>query len=165
MLRAIEVLPAGGWNESEAIDRVVLDHDERHRRRFRYTGVGGTTFLLDLPTAVVLADGEGLRLEDGRIVAVGAAAEKLMEVTGHDAGALMRIAWHIGNRHLPAQLGAKAIRLRYDHVIEAMLIGLGGHVHVIEAPFTPEQGAYAGGGQGHGHAHSHDHDHGHSHDH
>ncbi|PZN95952.1 MAG: urease accessory protein UreE [Alphaproteobacteria bacterium] len=166
MLRATSVLPAGHWRD--AVDRVVLDHAARHRRRLHYHAEGGLAFLLDLPRARVLADGDGLVLEDGRVIAVVAAAEPLIEVTAADGAALLAIAWHIGNRHLPAELLGTAIRLRADHVIADMLRGLGGTVTAIAAPFNPETGAYAGGHGDHHHHHddhAHDHAPGHHHDH
>lgn len=166
LIRAVEVLPSGQWSRDAAIDRLVLDYDERHRRRMRYIAAGGTTFLLDLPRAAVLRAGDGLRLEDGRIVCVEASPERLVEVTAVDAAALIRLAWHIGNRHLPAQLEPRRILIREDAVIENMLRGLGATIgHVLE-PFTPEAGAYDSGtvpaGQ---HLHAHEHSHGHDHDH
>lgn len=169
MLRATKVSPAGGWRPETAIDRITLDYDARHRRRFQYAAEAGTAFLLDLPRATVLNHGDGLVLEDGRLIAVAAAPEVLVEVTAPNAATLMRLAWHIGNRHLPAELGLERIRLRDDHVINAMLRGLGGTVTPIQAPFTPESGAYAGtepagGGHDHGHHHHRDDDH-HHHDH
>ncbi len=168
LIRAVEVLPSGKWPDDTAVDRLKLDYDERHRRRLRYVAVGGTTFLLDLPRAAVLRAGDGLRLEDGRIVAVEASPEQLVEVTAPDTAALVRFAWHIGNRHLPAQLDAQRILIREDAVIENMLRGLGATVkHVIE-PFTPEAGAYDSGSHmsthSHSHGHSHDHSHGNAHD-
>ncbi|MET0270391.1 MAG: urease accessory protein UreE, partial [Sphingomonas sp.] len=164
-MRATRILPAGDWDVAAACDRVTLDHDARHRRRFAYTGERGIAFLLDLAAAVVLADGDGLVLEDGRVVLVAAADEPLIEVRAETPALLMRLAWHIGNRHLPADIAADRIRLRADHVIAAMLRGLGGEVAEIDAPFMPERGAYAGGGHGHG-GHDHGgHDHpGHAHD-
>ncbi|MDE8653599.1 urease accessory protein UreE [Novosphingobium album (ex Liu et al. 2023)] len=165
MLTAREILPRGTWSEGDACDRVVLDHDERHRRRFHYVAQGGTGFLLDLARATVLRDGDGLRLADGRIIAVRAAPEPLMEARAQSPHALLRLAWHIGNRHLPAEITPEGIRLRQDHVIRAMLEGLGAEVRDIDAPFSPEQGAYAGDGEPHGHEHEHGHHHGHDHDH
>jgi len=165
-LRATDVVAKGDWDASSAADRVVLDHDARHRRRFRYEAEHGTAFLLDLPRAVVLGDGDGLRLEDGRTILVEAAPEPLIEVRAASPDQLVRLAWHIGNRHLAAELRADRIRIRADHVIADMLRGLGAIVTAIEAPFTPEAGAYAGSGQGghaHGHVHGHHHDHGHHH--
>jgi urease accessory protein len=171
LIRAVEVLPPGKWPAGTAVDRLVLDYDERHRRRLRYVAAGGTPFLLDLPRATILRAGDGLRLEDGRIVCVEAAPEQLVEVTVPDGGAvtnsaaLIRLAWHIGNRHLPAQLEPQRILIRQDAVIENMLGGLGATIkHVLE-PFTPEAGAYdhASAPTVH-HAHDgHDHSHGHEH--
>lgn len=165
LARAVEVLPVGRWDPAVAADRVTLDYDARHRRRFRFVAAGGAEFLLDLDRAVVLGDGDGLVLDDGRVVAVSAADEPLMEVRAANAGELMRLAWHIGNRHLPAQLAPDGIRLRRDHVIAAMLRGLGAQVREIEAPFTPEAGAYAPEQAAHSHDHGHHHNHGHHHDH
>ena len=119
MLRADKVLAAGTWT-GEPADSVVLEFDERYRRRFVMTGVGGLAFLLDLPEAAMLRGGDGLRLEDGRIVEVLAAPEPLAEIRAADAFALMRVAWHLGNRHLPTELTPKALRIRRDPVIEDM---------------------------------------------
>ena len=165
MLTAHEVLPHGHWS-GPAADHITLDHDARHRRRWVYTADHGTLFLLDLARATVLNHGDALQLSDGRLVEVLAAPEALVEVTATDPSAMIRLAWHIGNRHLPAELLPHAIRLRDDHVINAMLEGLGATVTKINAPFTPEGGAYSGGGHHHhGHDHDHDHDHDHHHDH
>src|SRR5580658_3881084 len=125
MLHAHSVRPAGSWSEEPA-DAVVLDYDDRHRRRVAMTGVGGLAFLLDLPEAVMLRGGDGLLLDDGRIVEVVAAPEPLAEIRCKDAVALARVAWHLGNRHLPLELTRRALRIRRDHVIEDMARGLGG---------------------------------------
>ncbi len=111
------------------------------------TGTGGLAFLLDLPDAIALRGGDALVLDDGSLVEVVAAAEPLIEIRGRSPGDLVRLAWHIGNRHISAQIMPKALRIRGDHVIEDMLRGLGATVVEIEAPFDPEGGAYAGGGQ------------------
>jgi urease accessory protein len=151
-MRAIRVLPVGTWDEATARDVLLLDYDSRHRRRVLLATRGGAEVLLDLPQAVRLRDGDGLALEDGGILRVTAKPEELAEIHAHGEGALVRIAWHLGNRHLPVQLLRDRIRIRRDHVIEAMVEGLGGHVEPIEAPFDPETGAYAGGHtQGHHH--------------
>src|SRR5271163_3732961 len=160
MLRAETVIPAGAWS-SEPVDSVVLDFDERHRRRVAMTGVKGLDFLLDLPEAVALRAGDGLELDDGRVVEVVAAPEPLAEIRAADPAALTRIAWHFGNRHLPTELLKKSLRIRRDPVIEEMARGLGAQVVAIEAPFNPEGGAYVRGPEA---AHDHDHDH-HDHDH
>ena len=160
--RAIAVRPAGGWTQAP-VDSVVLEFDDRHRRRIAMTGVGGLEFLLDLPDAVMLRSGDALQLEDGRLVEVVAAPEPLAEVRAGDAASLARLAWHIGNRHLPVQIMSKSLRIRRDHVIADMLRGLGAKVIEIDAPFDPEGGAYASHVATQGHDH-HDHDHGHKHD-
>ena len=168
MLRASTVIAAGGWS-GEPADSVVLDYDERHRRRVTMKGVRGLEFLLELDEALLLRGGDGLKLEDGRVVEVVAAPEPLAEIRASEPAALVRIAWHLGNRHLPTELTRKALRIRRDGVIEEMARGLGAVVLAIEAPFNPEGGAYAKGGHDHDHhAHGHDHDHdhgGHGHDH
>ncbi|WP_342359677.1 urease accessory protein UreE [Terrarubrum flagellatum] len=160
MLRATKVLAAGDWSATPA-DTVVLDFDDRHRRRVSMTGVRGLEFLLDLAEPVALRHGDGLALEDGRVVEVSAAPEPLAEIRAQNPDHMIRIAWHLGNRHLPTQMVGRRLRIRRDHVIEEMLRGLGAEVMQIEAAFDPEGGAYA---QGHSHGHSHSHGHGH-HDH
>ena len=173
MLRADKFIPAGHWSGAPA-DTVVLDFDARYRRRVTMTGVGGLEFLLDLAEATMLRGGDGLRLEDGRVVEVVAEPEPLAEIRAADPLALTRVAWHFGNRHLPTEIMPKALRIRRDPVIEAMVESLGARVIALQAPFNPEGGAYAkaeGGAPGahpHGHDHAHhDHDHGdhHAHDH
>ncbi len=161
MLRATEILRAGLWNAKPA-DVVRLDYDHRTRRRIALTGAGGLTFLLDLAKAPVLAAGDGLRLEDGRIVAVEAAPERLLEIACRDERALARIAWHLGNRHLATEIGARLVYIRDDHVIAEMARGLGAEVRTVERPFNPEGGAY---GQGAAHEHHHRDGHGHHDDH
>jgi urease accessory protein len=169
MIRATKVLGQHRWKEAAA-DTVVLDFDDRHRRRMAMTGTRGLEFLLDLENATALRGGDALVLEDGRLIEVVAAPEPLLEIKGADPHHLIRVAWHLGNRHLPTQLMPKGLRIRRDHVIEAMVKGLGARVIEIEAPFDPEGGAYASAAHGHAHddhAHhtGHDHAHGHDHDH
>ena len=170
MIRATGIRAQHRWTEAAA-DTVVLDFDDRHRRRMAMTGTRGLAFLLDLEHAVALRGGDALVLDDGRLVEVVAAPEPLIEIRGSDPHHLVRLAWHLGNRHLPTQILPKGLRIRRDHVIEAMVRGLGARVIEIEAPFDPEGGAYAGGGHAHagesapGHG-SHDHgDHHHDHRH
>jgi urease accessory protein len=141
MIRATRALPLGQWS-GQPVDTVVLDYDHRHRRRLSMTGEGGFAFLLDLADAVPLRDGDGLTLEDGRLIAVKAAAEPLAEITADGPAHLLRIAWHLGNRHLPTQLLPDRLRIRRDHVIEEMVAGLGATVREVSAPFDPEGGAY-----------------------
>jgi len=159
MRRASEIRNAGTWNAATAIDRVVLDADERHRRRIVLTGEMGTTFLLDLPHATALRDGDGLVLDDGAIVRVTGKREALVEITAANPHQLARLAWHIGNRHIDVEITDGRLRMRRDHVVEDMLRGLGAQLSPVEAPFEPEPGAY-----GHEHEHgrqeheSHDHE-------
>jgi urease accessory protein len=154
MNRATKVIPAGQWS-SLSIDTVELDFDVRYRRRLTLKGLRGFEFLLDLPEAVQLRNGDGLVLEDGRIVLVKAKREPLVEITAAGPAELARIAWHLGNRHLPVQVLPDKLRIRPDHVIQGMVTGLGALVREVEAPFDPEAGAYAP----HEHGDNHDHDH------
>ena len=107
------------------------------------TSDGGVSFLLDLPEARLLRHGVGLVLSDGRIVEVRAAPEALYRVRPKDPLHLLQLAWHLGNRHCPAQMGQDAILIRRDHTMRTMLEGLGALIEEIEAPFDPEGGAYA----------------------
>jgi urease accessory protein len=152
MRRALEIRAAGTWNGASAIDRVVLDAAERHRRRVALTGERGTAFLLDLPHAIALKDGDGLVLEDGAIVCVAGKPESLVEIAAQNPQELARLAWHIGNRHVDMQVLGDRLRIRRDHVLEDMLRRLGARLICIEAPFNPEPGAYV---------HGHHEDHGH----
>lgn len=140
--RASRVVRAGAWRAADAIDRVVLDAEERYRRRIAFAGECGTKFLLDLPRATALRHGDGLVLDDGAIVAVAAKPEPLVEITAADAAALACLAWHLGNRHAEVEVNGDGLRMRRDHVLEEMLIGLGASLSLIEAPFEPERGAY-----------------------
>ena len=128
----------------ESVDDVVeLDYDARHRRRIVMQTEAGREFLLDLPKATALVDGNGLLLSDGTVVAVRARAERVVDVRGKNAEHLTRLAWHLGNRHLPSEIRGDSIRILYDHVIVDMLTGLGAETRVLNAPFHPESGAYA----------------------
>ena len=153
-MRAAAHLPAGTWTDAPR-DRVLIDWDRRHRRRILLRTEGGADLLLDLPQAVRLRGGDGLLLDGGGIVRVEARPEALLELHAHTPDALVRIAWHLGNRHLPVQLLDGRVRIRADHVIADMVRGLGGHVAELSAPFDPEAGAYAGG---HHHHHGDDDD-------
>jgi urease accessory protein len=143
MMRAQQVVPAGTWDAAAEADRVLVDHDRRFRRRIVLSTEAGRDVLVDLPQAVRMRDGDGLVLDGGGVVRVCAKPEKLLEIHAHDDGEMVRIAWHLGNRHLPVQLFSDRVRIRDDHVIREMVEGLGGHIEEIEAPFDPEAGAYA----------------------
>lgn len=164
-VRATRITRKQEHGTQHAADTITLDRASRYRRRLALTSDGGREFLLDLPDATYLADGDALVLDDGSLIKVCAAPEPLLEVHAHDALELARIAWHIGNRHTPAEIVRGAIYIQPDHVLEEMVIGLGAHVHKVMRPFEPEGGAYGGKGplqKGH---HHHGGDHGHSHGH
>ena len=152
MIRATRILRREHLSGGEIVDRVVLESGERHRRRIALRGAGGLGFLLDLPEAAVLDDGDALVLEDGRLIWVEAAPERLLEIRAVSDHALKRLIWHIGNRHIPAEIGAEAVWIADDHVLADMVRGLGGTAEPVERPFRPEGGAYSGG---HGHDHPH----------
>jgi urease accessory protein len=163
--RATQVLPRGGWVERTARHTVVLDFDGRFRRRRRTVAESGFAFLLDLEAAVPLRDGDGLLLDGGGVILVRAAPEPLVEVRAATPALLMRLAWHLGNRHLPTEIGADRLLIRDDHVIAAMLEGLGAELRRVDAPFNPEGGAYGEHNRAPGHHHHHGHGHDHHHDH
>jgi urease accessory protein len=148
MRRATGIKSSGDWLSAGAIDSVTLDADDRYRRRMMMTGAAGTRFLLDLPQAMKLRDGDGLVLDDGSIIRVVGKPEPLMEISAADADAFARLAWHLGNRHTEVQVVGGRLRIRRDHVLEEMLLGLGAVLEPVEAPFDPESGAYAHGPDG-----------------
>lgn len=160
MIRATHIVRRDALSGGEIVDRVVLDHGDRHRRRVAMRGAGGLGFLLDLPEPAVLEDGDALVLQDGRLVWVEAAPERLLEIRAPSDHALKRLIWHIGNRHIAAEIGSDAVWIAHDHVLAEMVRGLGGTAEPVERPFRPEGGAYSGG---HGHDHAHPHG-GHHHD-
>jgi urease accessory protein len=128
-----------------------LDYAGRFVRRKRLLATDGTAFVIDLAHTTSLEDGDALELSDGRLVEIMAADEALLKVTGVD---MVRIAWHIGNRHTPCQIGADHVVIQDDPVIAHMLSHVGAQVEQIIAPFTPEGGAY-GMGRTHSHEHGH----------
>jgi urease accessory protein len=163
MHRASIHRPAGHWPEDEAIGALTLDFDTRHRRRIHLTTDHGEEVLLDLPRAIPIADGDGLQLEHGGWLKVRAAAELVIEVRHKEPEQLMRLAWHLGNRHLPTEIRNEVLRIRPDHVIEDMLHRFGAVLVKMQAPFQPEGGAYSGHGRqqdvsGHHHEHEHEHE-------
>ncbi|MDE4133160.1 urease accessory protein UreE [Phaeobacter sp. QD34_3] len=162
----------GHAHKPEPQDWVLLDYEARFLRRKVLTTQGGARLLVDLPQTTSLDHNGVLVLEDGGEIAVVAAPEELLEITSDEEGELVRLAWHIGNRHTPCQISPQRLLIQRDHVIRAMLEQLGARVTEVTEPFTPEGGAYGHGrthSHDHGHTHSpehgHDHGHGHSHDH
>jgi urease accessory protein len=152
----------GYWPKEKAVGTLTLDFDARHRRRIRLTTDQGEDILLDLPKTVAMADGDGLQLDDGTWLRITAASESIVEVRHNDRHQLMRLAWHLGNRHLPTEIREGALRIRPDHVIQEMLQGFGAELAKVQAAFQPEGGAY---GATHNHDHHHQDDHHHHHDH
>ena len=138
-------------------DVITLDYEGRFLRRKRLMTDSGVAFLVELPKTISLSATDGFVLEDGRIIAIQPKPEPLLKVTHSH---LSRIAWHIGNRHTPCQIEQDYLLIRKDHVLEEMLRLLGADIEKLEAPFTPEGGAY-----GHGRTHSHDHGHSNAHGH
>lgn len=167
MLRATHLVRRASFGGRIAIDSITLDRQSRYRRRVLLTTDRGHELLLDLPEAIHMAHGDALDLGNGAFVKIIAAPEPLLEIHTHGATALARIAWHIGNRHTPAEITRDAIYIQPDHVLEAMVEGLGAHVHKVMRPFDPEGGAYGGKGplleSHHGHSHAGDDGAGHSH--
>ncbi|PBB25287.1 MULTISPECIES: urease accessory protein UreE [unclassified Mesorhizobium] len=162
--RAVSVLAAGEARAAPAFAKAVLAHDERHLRRRAIELSDGSKVLVDLPEPVALNDGDRLVLEDGRHVEIIAAPEEVYDIRARDGVHLTELAWHIGNRHLAAGIEADRIVILRDHVIKAMLEGLGATVREVSEPFKPVRGAYSGG-HDHGHAHAHSHTEAHSHAH
>jgi urease accessory protein len=156
MRRAIAVATQGSWPEAQATGTATLRHDDRHRRRLKLNTDQGEPFLLDLPRPARIADGDGLELDDGGYLLVRAAAEECVLVRCADANTLTRVAWHLGNRHLPVQIVPDGLLIRADHVIVDMVRGLGAEAEPRRCAFDPEAGAYQDGGHPHHHGH-HDH--------
>lgn len=179
MQRAISVVRKAAVKQDRVVETLTLDHEDRNRRRVALKGDGGRDILLDLDKPTALNDGDAVKLEDGSLVLIRAAAQKLIEITAENPLRLARVAWHIGNRHTPAEITANAIYIEHDHVLAEMVRGQGCAMADVERPFQPERGAYdhdhANCGHdhpGHEHAHAHGdacgcgHDHGdHHHDH
>jgi urease accessory protein len=144
------IADAGTWDRTRAVDRVMLNADDRVRRRIVITTEGGLKLLLDFARPMMLRDGDGLVLEDGSIVEVAGQTERLVEISAKAPLDFVRLAWHIGNRHTDIQFTGKCFRIRRDHVLEEMVKGMGAIVTPVEAAFDPEPAM----------PQVHDHDHG-----
>jgi urease accessory protein len=154
MLRATSVLRKAAVKADRVVETLTLDHEDRNRRRVALKGDAGLHILLDLDKPTALNDGDAIRLEDGRLVQIKAAPQSLLEIRADNPLRLMRVAWHIGNRHTPAEITADAIYIENDHVLAEMIRGQGCAMAMVERPFQPERGAYD---HGHDHgAHAHD---------
>ena len=158
MQRVTSYIPAGE-DDSPPAGRVELPHDSRHLRRKALKLVSGDSVMLDLKDAVLFANGDRLVLEDGSMIEIVACPEELYEIHARDNLHLIQLAWHLGNRHLPAQIEEGRILILRDHVIRQMLEGLGAHVHEVVEPFQPVRGAYHSD-----HSHGERSHHGHHHD-
>jgi urease accessory protein len=182
MLRVVRVVSSAQSDSARHIDSVMLAPDQRRLQSAHLTGVNGTPIGLMLPEPVMLRMGDAFELDDGSFVDIVIEPEPLIEVRGNDLTHLARLAWHLGDRHVPVQVLTNRLRLRRDDALEAMLAALGARLTPIEAPFDPEGGAYAthaapdhghhhdhhhhdGCGHDHHHDHAHGHGHGHHHDH
>ncbi|MER8463066.1 urease accessory protein UreE [Mesorhizobium sp. M1396] len=164
--RAVSVLSADNAGTITPSGQAVLAHDERHLRRRAIELADGSKVLVDLPEPVALNDGDRLVLEDGGHIEIIAAPEEVYDIRARDTVHLAELAWHIGNRHLAASIEAGRILILRDHVIKAMLEGLGATVTDVSEPFEPVRGAYSGhGGQSHDHGHAHAHSHAETHSH
>lgn len=182
MQRAISVVRKAAVKQDQVVDTLTLDHEDRNRRRLALKADGGLDILLDLDKPTGLGDGDAVKLEDGRLVQIRAAAQNLLEIRAENPLRLMRVAWHIGNRHTPAEITADAIYIENDHVLAEMIRGQGCAMSEVTRPFQPERGAYEhdhancdhpSHAHGHGHHdhghhhhdhHGHDHAHGHGHE-
>jgi len=163
MARVISVVAAGHRHDRPVTDTVILDYAQRSAQKTTVTGVKGGVYEIALAEPARLRTDDLLLLDDGNLVEVVAASEALVEARAADVSALLQLAWHLGDRHVPVQVLTNRIRARRDAGVEALLKLLGAKTALIEAPFEPEGGAYAL--RHHDHAHDHDHHHHHHHDH
>jgi urease accessory protein len=164
MPRAIRVLRAAERRDTSAVDTLILAHAQRQAQTGFLFGVKGTCVELDFAEPVRLRTDDALVLDDDGLVEIVAEPEPLIEARAADLPALARLAWHLGDRHVPVPILERRLRLKPDPAIEALLQNLGAKVVAIDAPFEPEGGAYDAAASDHDH-HHHDHGHGHSHDH
>jgi urease accessory protein len=167
MLRATSVLRKAAVKADRVADTIALGHRERSRGGATVTAASGLSFVIDLDKPTVLNDGDALKLEDGRLVQVRAAAESLLEIRAENPLRLTRLAWHLGGHHVPAEMTSEALYVPNDAALGELVRGQGCAMTVVERPFQPEQEVHHhahGGDCGCGHDHHH-HDHHHGHDH
>ncbi|MCP8898235.1 urease accessory protein UreE [Gilvimarinus xylanilyticus] len=162
MLEAFKVVQGPARDD---IPVVELTFEQRQKSRYRTQTRCGQTLGWFVERGHVLADGELLECSDGTRVLVEAALETVSNVVCDDRRQLARVAYHLGNRHVPLQVGDNFVRYQHDHVLDIMVKGLGLAVECKQAPFNPENGAYHGGSHGHSHDHAHEHSHTHQHSH
>lgn len=147
MLKVLEVLHANTAHDAT----LTLPFELRQKSRLRASLDSGTEVGLMLPRGTILRGGDLLKAEDGTVVKVQAANETVSTVHVSDARLFARACYHLGNRHVPLQIGEDWLRYQHDHVLDDMLTGLGLQVTCEQAPFEPEAGAYAGGHHHHDH--------------
>jgi urease accessory protein len=152
MIQATEIYDEIQQFDGLIVGTVTLDFDHRRRRRMTLHTDDGISFLLNLSKVKTLRDGNILLLQDGTGVLVTAKDEPVLDIICSDIEHLVRISWHLGNRHLPTELMGDKLRIRQDHVIEDMVRNLGADTQRLDAPFNPEGGAY-GHGETEGHSH------------
>jgi len=170
MPRATRILRAAERPDTSVIDTLILPQAQRQAQKGFLFGVKGTCVEIDFAEPVRLRTDDALVLDDGGLIEIVAEPEPLIEARAADLPALARLAWHLGDRHVPVQVLERRLRLKPDPTIETLLQSLGAKVVLIDAPFEPEGGAYdaAVGDHGHDHHHHdghHHHDHGHAHGH
>jgi urease accessory protein len=163
MPRAIRILPAAQRQGRAVVDTVLLDYAQRCAQTLAVTGEKGRRYDIALARPERLRTDDLLELDDGSLIEVVAAPEPLVEARAADLAALARLAWQLGDRHVPVQILPNRIRVQRAAGIEALLVALGARLTMIEAPFDPEGGAYAVA-DGHPHDHAHGHPHGQAHD-
>ena len=160
MPRAVAILRAGQKRSGDIADTLLLDYDQRRAPDGILTGLKGTQVQIAIAKSENLATDDCLVLDDGRLIEIVARPEPLLEVRAADAAGMARLAWHLGDRHIPAELHERRLRVRRDEAVEKLLAALGAKTLAIEAPFAPEGGAYAAGQHGaHDHSHHGPHDH------
>jgi len=150
MLRVVSVIRKADIESAKIVDRIILDSDDRRRRRMVLASENGVEMLLDLERPAVLGDGDGLLLDNGSVMQVSGKPERLLEIEPSSPRESARLAWHLGNRHTEVQFIGDRTRIRYDHVLEDMLRGLGAKITSVEAAFDPEAAVSQ-----HGHSHHH----------
>jgi urease accessory protein len=165
MLRATAVVRKAAVKPERVADTAWLDHEARQGRHAALKAHGGLEFRLDLDKAAVLNDGDAVKLEDGRLVQVKAAPQKLLEIHAENPLRLVRLAWHLGERHVAAELQADVIYVEDDPNVAELARGQGCRVGAITRPFQPERSEEACAHDHHGHGHHHGHDHAHDHAH
>ena len=174
MPRVTTIVRKPAVKADRVVDTITLDHEARNRRQGMLKGERGTEILLDLDMETTINDGDALRLEDGQLVQVKAAAETLLEVKAENPLRLTRLAWHLGSSHGLVEVTADALYVENNPAVAELVRGQGCTATPVERPFRPERSAHVcdhdhGHHHGHGHSHaeshSHAHAHAHSHDH